>query len=69
MQGEALSKDFDGKFKYTDNIINTINYLEENPQIKENIRQHGRNYILSKFNINVVGDMWVNFINDLTNEN
>jgi glycosyltransferase involved in cell wall biosynthesis len=65
MQGEALSKDFDGKFKYTDNIINTINYLEENPQIKENIRQHGRNYILSKFNINVVGDMWVNFINDL----
>jgi glycosyltransferase involved in cell wall biosynthesis len=65
MQGDALSKDFDGKFKCTDNIINIINYLEENPHIKENIRQQGKNYILSKFNTSTVGDMWVDFINDL----
>jgi glycosyltransferase involved in cell wall biosynthesis len=65
MQGDALSKDLDGKFKCTDNIINIINYLEENPQIKENIRQHGRNYILSKFNTSTIGNMWINFINDL----
>jgi glycosyltransferase involved in cell wall biosynthesis len=65
MQGDALSKDLDGKFKCTDNIINIINYLEENQQIKENVRQHGRNYILNKFNTSTVGNMWINFINDL----
>jgi glycosyltransferase involved in cell wall biosynthesis len=65
MQGDALSKDLDGKFKCTDNIINIINYLEENPQIKETIRQQGKNYILSKFNTSTVGNMWINFINDL----
>jgi glycosyltransferase involved in cell wall biosynthesis len=65
MQGEALSKDLDGKFKYTDNIIYTINHLEQYPHIKEDIRRRGKDYILNKFNINVVGDMWVNFINDL----
>jgi hypothetical protein len=65
MQGDALSKDLDGKFKCTDNIINIINYLEENPHIKENIRQQGKNYILSKFNTSTVGNMWINFINDL----
>jgi glycosyltransferase involved in cell wall biosynthesis len=69
MQGDALSKDLDGKFKCTDNIINIINYLEENQQIKENVRQHGRNYILNKFNTSTVGNMWINFINDLTNGN
>jgi glycosyltransferase involved in cell wall biosynthesis len=65
MQGDALSKDLDGKFKCTDNIINIINYLEENPQIKETIRQQGKNYILNKFNTSTVGNMWINFINDL----
>ena len=65
MQGDALSKDLEGKFKCTDNIINIINYLEENPHIKENIRQQGKNYILSKFNTSTVGNMWINFINDL----
>jgi glycosyltransferase involved in cell wall biosynthesis len=67
MQGDALSKDLDGKFKCTDNIINTINYLEENPQIKENIHQHGKNYILNKFNTSIVGNMWVDFINKILN--
>jgi glycosyltransferase involved in cell wall biosynthesis len=69
MQGEALSKDLDGKFKCTDNIIDTINHLEQYPYIKEDIRRRGKDYILNKFSIDVVGDMWVQFINDLTNEN
>jgi glycosyltransferase involved in cell wall biosynthesis len=68
MQGEALSKDLDGKFKCTDNIINTINHLEQYPHIKEDIRRQGKDYILNKFNINMVGDMWVNFINDLVDQ-
>jgi glycosyltransferase involved in cell wall biosynthesis len=65
MQEESLSKDLDGKFQCTENIIQKINYLESNPQIKEEIRQSGKNYILDKFNSATVGNMWVNFINEL----
>ena len=65
MQEEPLSKDLDGKFQCTDNIIRKINYLEENPQIKEELRQNGKNYILDKFNSSIIGNMWVTFINEL----
>lgn len=65
MQLELLSKDKEGIFKYTDNIIEKINYLEDNPAIKEYYRNAGRQYILDSFNINKVGGMWVNFINNL----
>ena len=65
MQAESLSKDLEGKFQCTDNIIQKINYLEENPQIKEEIRQKGKDYILNRFNASTVGNMWVDFINDL----
>jgi glycosyltransferase involved in cell wall biosynthesis len=65
MQEEPLSKDLDGIFQCTDNIIQKINYLESNPQIKEDIRQRGKDYILNNFNVEKVGNMWVNFINDL----
>jgi hypothetical protein len=65
MQEESLSKDLDGKFQCTDNIIQKINYLEENPQIKEELRQNGKNYILDRFNSTTVGNMWVNFIDEL----
>jgi glycosyltransferase involved in cell wall biosynthesis len=63
MQKEALSKDLEGKFKITQNIIDKINYLESNPQIKENIRQQGKDYILNNFNINDIGKMWEIIIN------
>jgi len=65
MQGEALTKDLDGKFTITDNIVEKIKFLEENPEIKEDIRRRGKDYILSKFNVNKIGSMWVDFINDL----
>ena len=65
MQAESLSKDLEGKFQCIDNIIQKINYLEENPQIKEEIRQKGKDYILNRFNASTVGNMWVDFINDL----
>jgi glycosyltransferase involved in cell wall biosynthesis len=65
MQEESLSKDLDGIFQCTDNIIQKINYLEANPQIKEDIRQRGKDYILDNFNAEKVGNMWVKFINDL----
>jgi glycosyltransferase involved in cell wall biosynthesis len=62
MQNESLTKDYEGKFKITDNIVNKINYLEENPQIKESIRNNGKNSIISRFNVNTIGQMWVEFI-------
>lgn len=66
MQREALSKDFEGKFKCTDNIIKSIKYLEENPQLKQKIKNEGKNFILEKFNIQKIGDMWIDFINQLS---
>ena len=65
MQSESLSKDYDGTFTCTDNIVEKIKYLEENPQIKEDIRSRGKDYILNKFNANKIGQMWVDFIKTL----
>lgn len=65
IQQEALTKDELGQFNYTKNIVEKINYLESNPQIKEKIRNEGKEYILSRFNAKKVGQMWETFINDL----
>jgi glycosyltransferase involved in cell wall biosynthesis len=65
MQKEALSKDLEGKFNYTANIVEKIKFLEENPQIKDEIRQKGKDYIVSKFNVNTVGQMWDDLISKL----
>jgi glycosyltransferase involved in cell wall biosynthesis len=67
MQTESLSKDEEGTFKYTDSIVEKINYLEANPEIKAYYRYAGRQYILNNFNINKVGKMWENTINELLN--
>lgn len=69
MQAEPLSKDLDGIFKNNvSKIIEKINYLETNPQVKEELRAKGKQYILDKFNSNKVGSMWIDFINHLINE-
>lgn len=68
MQKESLSKDLDGVYKYTNHIVEKIKYLEANPQIKEELRSKGKQYILDKFNSNKVGSMWIDFINQLLNE-
>ena len=65
MQNEALTKDLEGKFTITDNIVEKIKYLEENPQIKEELRKKGKESINSRFNVNTVGQMWVDLINKL----
>jgi len=67
MQTEKLSKDEEGFFNYTENIVNKINYLENNPEIKEHYRNAGKQYILDNFNIDKIGKMWENYINELTN--
>lgn len=65
MQNESLTKDLEGKFTITDNIVEKIKYLEENPQIKEELRKKGRESINSRFNVNTVGQMWTDLINKL----
>lgn len=58
MQLEQLSKDENGKFKYTQNIIDKITYLENNPNLKDKMRKGGKEYILDRFNSNTIGKMW-----------
>ena len=66
MQNEALSKDLQGLFKNNiENIVDAIYYLEQNPTIKNSIRNRGKDYILSNFNVDKIGKMWVDFINNL----
>jgi len=68
MQQEALSKDLDGKFKTTSNVIEKINFLEANPQVKDSKREAAKMHVLDSFNIKKVGGMWVNFIDRLIKE-
>jgi glycosyltransferase involved in cell wall biosynthesis len=65
IQNEALTKDLDGKFTITHNIVEKIKFLEENPQIKNDIRNKGKEYMLSKFSTDKVGKMWLDLINKL----
>lgn len=63
MQQEPLSKDLDGKFKITSNIVDRINFLENNPALKEERRIKAKQHILDSFNINKVGNMWIDLLN------
>ena len=65
MQKEPLTKDIEGKFTITDNIVQKIHYLETHPEIKEDLRQRGKASIISRFNVNTVGQYWVEFISRL----
>jgi glycosyltransferase involved in cell wall biosynthesis len=68
MNKEPLSRDEEGIFTCVDNIVATIKFLESNPSHKEHLRENGQNYILDRFNLNKVGGMWTDFINDITND-
>jgi len=67
MNKEPLSRDEDGIFTCTDNIVSTIKLLEGNPTYKNHLRENGKKYILDRFNLNKVGSMWTDFINQLSN--
>jgi len=66
MQREQLTKDLTGKFTCTDNIVRTIQRLESNPQEKEALRANGYDFIVGRFNAKRVGNMWENFIRELS---
>ena len=66
MQKEPLSKDIDGHFKNNiSKLIEKIVYLENNISIKENIRKSGSDYIMSKFNIIMIGNKWLKLIDSI----
>jgi glycosyltransferase involved in cell wall biosynthesis len=65
MQQESLSKDEDGIFKTTTSIVETINVIERNPTMKNLYQNKGKDVIVDSFNINKVGQMWVDFISQL----
>jgi glycosyltransferase involved in cell wall biosynthesis len=46
----------------TDNIVEMIKYLEDNPDHKEKIRQAGKKYIADNFNIDKVGSIWNDYL-------
>ena len=67
LQKESLTKDEAGVFKNNiKNIVDKINYLESNPQLKEKIRNEGKSFILNRLNANTVGNIWIEYINELT---
>jgi len=66
MQKESLSKDETGLFTCTDNIVKKLNYLDNNPELKQKVQTEGKKFILDKLNANKVGNMWVEFITELT---
>jgi len=65
MQNEPLSKDLEGKFKCVDNIVEVIELIEQNDELKRDIREYGSFSITDRFNVNRVGQMWSDFINKL----
>ena len=65
LQQADLARDEEGKFTYTKNIVDKINYLEAHPEIKEQYKEAGKNYIMENFNLNKVGNMWDSFISNL----
>jgi hypothetical protein len=49
----------------TNNIIEKINWLEENPQIKGEIRKKGSRYIIDTFCINKIGPIWDSYFKSI----
>jgi glycosyltransferase involved in cell wall biosynthesis len=65
IQKEPLTKDIEGRFKITNNIIDKISFLEQNSDLKNKVKEEGKKYIIYNFNINKVGAMWIEFINNI----
>lgn len=67
LQRADMARDEDGLFTYTQNIVDKINFLEANPEIKAQYKNAGKNYIMESFNLDKIGNDWDNFINELIN--
>jgi hypothetical protein len=43
-------------------VINTINFLENNPKYKELIKKRGKEFVLSQLELNLIGNKWLEHI-------
>lgn len=68
MQAQPLSKDEPGLFageQAIQNFVDAVEYLEQNTELKDKIKTTGASYILDKLNSAKVGEMWLNFLQQL----
>jgi glycosyltransferase involved in cell wall biosynthesis len=67
LQKQALTKDEEGVFKENiPAIVRKVRELEANPELKNELRKKGREYIINRFNREKVGKMWEEFAQLLT---
>jgi hypothetical protein len=45
--------------EFEDVVINIIEYLEKNPIFKELLKKRGKEYVINKFNIDLIGKEWL----------
>jgi glycosyltransferase involved in cell wall biosynthesis len=72
MQAESLSKDIEGRFKGEEAItrlVNAVTHLEQNPELKNKVKQSGCQFILDRLNVAAVGQRWSAFIEELIPSN
>lgn len=48
----------------SENFVNKINELEENQELKKTILEKAKDSIKNRFNISIIGKMWVELINE-----
>lgn len=65
IQSQSLTKDYEGKFKQTQPIVQKLQWLEENSAFKQDRRNTGLSYIHNAFSIETIGPMWTSFIESL----
>lgn len=65
MQSEPLTKDLEGIFNRSENVVATIKALDGDSVRKNALREGGKEYILAEFNSKKVGGMWQTFIDEL----
>lgn len=65
LQKADMARDEGGLFKYTQNIVDKINFLEKNPDIKERYKNEGKKYIMESFNLERIGKNWDDFLTEL----
>jgi glycosyltransferase involved in cell wall biosynthesis len=65
IQKEPLTKDEEGIYKYTNNIVSKVQELQLRVEDINDISNSSSNYILDNFSVNRIGKMWINLLNSL----
>ena len=68
MDNTLLYEDPEGKFNVAEPIKSAIKYLEANPDERKLLAEKGYEVMMKNFSTEVVGQKWVQFINEMLNE-